>query len=657
MQACVFPSPEKAAALKFWRGQGDDSCRRNGQLPKDTASLDELDDTQFWKAQKEFWFDYISDTGDGMKATYSIAYLCLSDLYVQSHDSETPVKTAKTREPTAHYETLPRGAFLFIGGDTAYHMSDYMTLANRVQLPFQWAYEDLLEDQGISDTARNRPLFGIPGNHDYYDQLDGFRRQFRQPIREEPLQGRLSNNEDITKNPQLFIPGFNRRQEASYVALQLPFDWWFWGLDTEVGQIDERQRKFFRSLCKQDPNNSEAIIPPEKLIIATCAPTTVFGKVANPNDGKAADAMGQLGLSQPFMPDGPRRADGTYDLNTTGDAKLQEGQCRLDISGDVHHYARYWGPKSIAGQQPRPQAKVKAPSAESYASVVSGLGGAFHHPSGTYIDEVREQVLYPTERDSAAEVARRLFKFSHLWRGGYIHYAGFILAFVIYFAAAVPQSSKQIIHNFPPLRKLDLVSTKIEPISPTVTRLTAQSHLSGTLKDTLMATANEPVGSFWSPLQLPWTPTPPTHCNQDQDKQNPMRYFYWPCRIAWPWDFTVGLWSFLLSSVLLFIATFSQRLFGSIAKTTSLGREIKPSRVEKTPQGSQIRTETIDPEIYAEPDKWLWGITCVSAFMAFGGLATIKPYQAHITPFGSSMMVLLSIIWAGAAVALSLGFP
>ena len=68
-------------------------------------------------------------------------------------------------------------------------MSDYASLHLRFQQPFSWAYEDLREDKGLpslknpNNTAQNlkrfRPIFGIPGNHDYYDMLDGFRRQFR----------------------------------------------------------------------------------------------------------------------------------------------------------------------------------------------------------------------------------------------------------------------------------------------------------------------------------------------------------------------------------------------------------------------------------------------------------------------------------------------
>ena len=43
----------------------------------------------------ECWFDYIADSGDGMKATYSIAYLCMSNLYVKELLEEMPSKEKK----------------------------------------------------------------------------------------------------------------------------------------------------------------------------------------------------------------------------------------------------------------------------------------------------------------------------------------------------------------------------------------------------------------------------------------------------------------------------------------------------------------------------------------------------------------------------------
>src|SRR3982751_5304906 len=34
------------------------------------------------ESKGEFWFDYLSDAGDGTKAMYSIAYLALSNLWI-----------------------------------------------------------------------------------------------------------------------------------------------------------------------------------------------------------------------------------------------------------------------------------------------------------------------------------------------------------------------------------------------------------------------------------------------------------------------------------------------------------------------------------------------------------------------------------------------
>ena len=107
------------------------------------------------------------------------------------------------------------------------HVADYATLAERVQDPFCWAARDVARDTGRE--LETRPLFGIPGNHDYYDFLDGFNRQFRKPFSPEvPWEpGRVS--------AQLHLPGFERRQQACFLGLALPFGWRLWGLDAQGG--------------------------------------------------------------------------------------------------------------------------------------------------------------------------------------------------------------------------------------------------------------------------------------------------------------------------------------------------------------------------------------------------------------------------------------
>jgi len=588
MWADVFPARDKMKALKVWRKLHErklvDSQEAATANPYDIV---EEREKEYWQDEKnEFWFDFIADTGDGTKATYSIAYLCLSDLYVPTRchkklKANDKVRTCRTKEATTT-EVLPRGEFLLIGGDTAYHVADYMTLSSRVQSPFQCAYEDVIEDRKACgedplkvEKDPNRPLFGIPGNHDYYDQLNGFRRQFHVSVRSEPTHGQLPKTDDPEKladQPQLYLPGFNRYQQASYIALQLPFNWWLWGLDTEVGQIDERQRKFFRDLW-DDPNPDNKI---EKLIVATCSPTTVFGKLADPKkDEKAADAFRQLGLSQPFLPN-----EGTNDLNTAGDEKLMPGQCRLDISGDVHHYARYWGPKPTTAPQDGPVRKRAAkpgdvPTAESYASVVSGIGGAFHHPSETYIDEVQEQVLYPSETKSTEKVAQRIFNPWRIFRGGNIGSAGFIIAFTIYFAATVTPSSWSFINDL---------------------------YLAG-----------------------------------------------WDKMLKGVGD--LRLVPLLLSSIPLllpFVPGISKKLFkreqgGSIA-------------TDAKSQSNSKKSQYIDNEIKAEPERQLWAIFVASLLMLAGGFLLLGGDRPSIVPFGNSLIILLSIVWAAAAIALSMRY-
>lgn len=626
-------------------------------------------DDEDYRDKGEFWFDYISDTGDGMKATYSIAYLCLSDLWTKLDKPYAPdfkldakIGDIRLHEGTTEYKTrLPRGEFLFVGGDTTYHLSDYESLATRFQRPFKWACDDLknhLRKKGLQFDETRRPLFGIPGNHDYYDQLDGFRRQFRRPIRSEDME---YSPEETASAPQLMLSGFRRCQEASYVALKLPFDWWLWGLDTEVGQLDERQRSFFEGikeklyldettrgqLSAEEGTPSKKDDLPRKLIVATPAPTTVFGKLADKDDGKSAQAFAQLKLPQPFLPDFHKLkpgADGKDLSPVSGDIKLEDGQCRLDLSGDVHQYARYWGPPTKKSKPRSAHARASAPEADSYASVVSGLGGAFHHPSLTYVDEVQEQALYPSEKSSREEVAKHIFNFVKVLRGGSVHLIGFTLAFVIYFAATVPPSSKQFVSNFPLLFELGI--TQPAAIEPTIGSFPGMTSLSKTAAEIQSASAGKPVTRFWLWQRLGvWIPPIPMPARGANCNDNTPRYFYGRCGIKSPVDYKVGSW-LLISSLLALVIAYLSFPSGKHSWETQVNGE------------REIRISSEDREFRSNPGKQfgvlLFGI--VSAALAFLGIASIQPYRIYITPFGNSMLVLFTILWASAAAALSVRY-
>jgi hypothetical protein len=584
--------------------------------PRDwmTAKEVNLDD----ESKTEFWFDYLSDVGDGSKAMYSIAYHAMSSLWTKldpnttdlpANESDRKVSTLNDGKDSFSF-SLPRGEFLFVGGDTAYHSSEYMSLVNRIQHPFNYAYLDLLNRKLISADEPRRPIFGIPGNHDYYDQIDGFRRQFRKPTRNE---GPLPPAEPGGGNAQLTVAGFRRVQEASYVAIRLPFEWWFWGLDIESvsdrseQNLDRRQEKFFQELSTRDGNFK----PPDKLIFATCAPSTVFGRLAEENDAKLVNPQTGLGISRPFLPDNPA---GKTDLTETGDAKLTAGQCRLDLSGDVHHYARYWGPKAPAGASPRKHNTAPQPSAGSYASVVSGAGGAFHHPTPTYDDEICEQVLYPSEARSRAAVADRIFKFWNVMTGGRVWLFGLIMAFTIYFGASVAQSSSQFLGSIGLLNRLNLTSQ--ETIKPTVIQ-TKNSQLCAPVKPFWLWTGIGLTKNEWQPS---------SECREG----NPTYVFSGTNN--WPRDLVVGhglIWVALLAMVVtLCLSVFTKKIFSDESPFKEGG----------------------------DPARKLWPIIGGTVVLVVIGFLSIKPYREHITPFGNSLLVLFSIFAAITAIVLSLRY-
>lgn len=560
--------------------------------------------------KQEFWFDYLSDAGDGTKAMYSLAYLTLcrglwtklnpatTDLPAQAADCE--VKTTDNNRDFGYQ--LPRGEFLFVGGDTAYHASDYMTLVNRIQHPFAYAFLDLVKNGLIAADEPRRPIFGIPGNHDYYDQVDGFRRQFRKPVRPE---GPPPPARSGPTNAQLTLPGFRRVQEASYVSLRLPFDWWLWGLDIEPGVIDRRQQRFLRSFGKADDSQFQ---PPNKLIVATSAPSTVFGKVAT-QDQTITKSLQFLQVDCPFLP-----TKDNAGKPITGDEKLKPGQCRLDLSGDVHHYARYWGPKPANGSSPRKIGTAPRPGSNSYASVVSGSGGAFHHPSATYNHEICEQVLYPPATTSCGAVADQLFKFWTVMRGGYVWLAGAIIAFTLFFGATGPKSSRQFISNLPVLQYLGIV--KPEPLEPTIVKL-GDTRPCDTVKPFALWTTLGLVTDEWQP---------PAGCTAEKPT------FFFPHASQWPLDLIMGQ-IFLWVSTIVIVVTFVLSVF------------TKKIFDDKNPYEQGV-----------DPHRKLWPIVTGTAVLVIIGFSSINPYRHHITPYVSSLLVLYSLFAALTALVLNVRY-
>ena len=154
-------------------------------------------------AAGELWVDYLSDTGDGWPATYTMAWLLAQE--------------------RLEYEgqALPRGKVLLLGGDQVYPTADPVAYEDRFIGPFASALPSSPEDDAPE-------LYALPGNHDWYDGLVSFLRVF------------------ATGG---WIGGWKTRQRRGYFAIKLPNDWWVWAIDIQLDTyIDEVQLEYFRGL-------------------------------------------------------------------------------------------------------------------------------------------------------------------------------------------------------------------------------------------------------------------------------------------------------------------------------------------------------------------------------------------------------------------------
>jgi hypothetical protein len=178
-------------------------------------------------ADGDLWIDYLSDTGDGWNATYTMAWLLARDAL------------AIPEEP----KQLPRGTVLLLGGDQVYPLADTIAYEDRFIGPFASALPS-------SPPGSAPHMYALPGNHDWYDGLVSFLRVF------------------CTK--QGWIGGWKTRQRRGYFGLELPNDWWIWAIDIQLDTyIDDVQLDYFRNL---------PLATGDKVILMTAKPSWVKAK-------------------------------------------------------------------------------------------------------------------------------------------------------------------------------------------------------------------------------------------------------------------------------------------------------------------------------------------------------------------------------------------
>lgn len=294
----------------------------------------------------DVWFDYIADTGDDSHVMEVLARHMFRPFAVAADAGTrlTPDASAALARDLQGGE-LPQGDFLFMGGDTAYVVADQATLWDRVVAPLNRAQRH---------DGKIRELYGIPGNHDYYDHLVGFNRMFRRPPP-------VNSNGVRARSGPLPLYGFRRVQDASFIRIKLP-GWELWGSDFWTKVVDYRQLMYFRNGAPH---------PPKNLILCTqTPPIALCGYTATDTDKKSYERL--LGPG--------------FDVRKRFEDDRDADQRLLLVSGDTHHYARY-----------------RSESANTVC-VVAGGGGAFLHPTETALDSIAPVVTYPEQ-----ETSRRLF--------------------------------------------------------------------------------------------------------------------------------------------------------------------------------------------------------------------------------------------------------
>ncbi|MBO0724856.1 MAG: hypothetical protein J2P52_04580 [Blastocatellia bacterium] len=326
---------------------------------------------------REVWIDFVADTGDDHDVSLAVGRMLFAE-YALSGDQP---------------RRLPRGDILVFGGDVAYPASTAYELQRRLLQPWN---QVLL---GKAEDGRRRVVLGIPGNHDWYDGLDGFGRLFRRSALEdftEPTTGRVASSltsgdsfservegglrrllhldefdeslhlveeaaeslaaillrSTLRRPSRLALVGYTAVQEASYWALALAPGLDLWGVDRQLRAADFRQRAFFA--------RRRADAQPHKFVLVAPDPALAYGEPNEP---------------------GMKILESCH-FSLTSDKLLY-------LTGDAHHYERQAVGDSM--------------------HVIAGGGGAFVH--GTRIarnsNAAPPQCVYP-DRSASLRLALRM---------------------------------------------------------------------------------------------------------------------------------------------------------------------------------------------------------------------------------------------------------
>jgi hypothetical protein len=230
------------------------------------------------------WIDFVSDTGDGGNATFTVAQGVLA--------AQLPVHDGKGATLV-----LPEGDVLLFGGDLAYPGASGPIYQYRFLEPFMLALDPASRFRAIEGAGPQKIVAAIPQNHDWFDSASTFCRYFVAQDKGDVL-------------------GARTPQRQTYFALKLPHCFWVLGFDWALaGDLDRQQFEAFKALLQ--PTRDDGIRAGDDLLLIFPEPywTRELG------DG---------------APEGyPRRYQRLESLLESSGARI-----RLRLAGDLHHYHR-----------------------------------------------------------------------------------------------------------------------------------------------------------------------------------------------------------------------------------------------------------------------------------------------------------------------------
>jgi hypothetical protein len=350
---------------------------------------------------RSVWIDFVADTGDDRDVSAAVGSMLAS--------------TYDVADEHGGRLFLPRGDVLVFGGDISYPVATAEEIYKRLVLPWNEQLRKALA------SSRKRVVLGVPGNHDWYDGLDGFGRLFRRNV-DEPFR---ADDKDTTprlgkqlrkrtgrkvglvarqlhldevgasygylvgflrsvraffkgiaikRRRRLVLRGYVPVQEASYFALPLAPGLDMFGADRQLGRVDFRQRTFFSQWRKKHADRAVLFVAGD--------PALAYGVKNDPG------------------------------WRMLGACRLSLERDRvLFLAGDFHHYERRTVNRSM--------------------HVIAGGGGAFLHGTriGPYPKEFGEpQAAYPSGAACRKLVAQVPVKLAIGRAGWLVHLALAVLA-------------------------------------------------------------------------------------------------------------------------------------------------------------------------------------------------------------------------------------